>query len=448
MSLKGLGLRRLLSNTAKTTARQLWAGGLQLLAIAVIARTYGPQGNGLYSVALLLPTLGSTMLGLGVAPANTYYLGAKAHGIHAVYRSTLVLWAIISLLGMAAGSWLIVSHGQALFPGVPAVTLWIALSALPCLLFVTYAGSIFQGIQDFSAFNISLSLQPAAVLAGTVLCAILGLDAQYLIAVYVLGSFVAALTLWTMLRRRTAIEPRRYGDIYPYRVALNYGMKSHLGRIVSFLNYRIDLFLVNFLVGPLAAGIYAVAIQLAEKLWLVSQGVSLVLLPRLSEVGPKSGASVSITAIVSRAIFLITFLGAIAAVILAPFLIQVIFGADFKSAYLPFVVMLPGIVAGSVVRILSSEIAARGRPEINLYMALVVVAINAGLNVVLIPRFGILGAATATSIAYTANLIVRLYTFKAFAGVPISDLLIVKRSEISAFLQLFVSLMSRSRVQR
>ena len=53
----GLGLRSLLANFGKTVGRQLWAAALQLGVVVIVARAYGPEGNGIYSVALLLPTM-------------------------------------------------------------------------------------------------------------------------------------------------------------------------------------------------------------------------------------------------------------------------------------------------------------------------------------------------------------------------------------------------------
>ena len=72
-------------------------------------------------------------------------------------------------------------------------------------------------------------------------------------------------------------------DVLGYlRPALGYGVKAHLGNLVAFLNYRMDIFLVNLFVGPGGAGLYSIAVRLVEQLWMISRAVSTVLLPRLS----------------------------------------------------------------------------------------------------------------------------------------------------------------------
>jgi O-antigen/teichoic acid export membrane protein len=423
----------LLANFGKTAGRQLWAGLLQLATIALIARGYGPTGNGIYTVALLLPTMLSTLLGLGMGPSNVFHLGSRAYGLRPVLRTTSVVWLAVSIAGLCAGGALIHLKAHQYFPGVPVEVLWVALLSFPPFLYVNFAGSLFQGLQDFTAFNLSLSLQPALSLAGVLLCVILGLPAVWLLAAYLVASTGAALAMTVVLRRRLATLPAGREERYSLSVALSYGFKSHLANIVAFLNYRIDLYLVNLLMmNPAAAGLYAVAMQMAEKLWLISQAVNTVLFPRLSEVRNDPERVVAITGIVSRVTLFVTLEGAIAAGAIAYFAITLIFGQRFSAAYVPFLLMLPGIVAGSMARILSSEIAARGRPEINLYMGLSVVVVNIALNLLLIPPYGINGAAVATSLAYISNLGIRLVIYRKFTGASVIDILFVKRSDFAA----------------
>ncbi|MDZ7782930.1 MAG: polysaccharide biosynthesis C-terminal domain-containing protein [Halioglobus sp.] len=89
-------------------------------------------------------------------------------------------------------------------------------------------------------------------------------------------------------------------------------------------------------------------------------------------------------------------------------LITLIFGDAFKEAYVPLLVLLPGIVMASGARVLANDIAARGRPELNMYTSVVVVTVNVLGNMLLIPLYGLAGAAIATSIAYALNFMMRL----------------------------------------
>ena len=75
--MKALGLRRLSLDMALTFGREFFAGLLQLGIILFISRLLGPEGAGAYTVALLLPTLLSQLLNLGMASANVYFVASK-----------------------------------------------------------------------------------------------------------------------------------------------------------------------------------------------------------------------------------------------------------------------------------------------------------------------------------------------------------------------------------
>ena len=423
----GLGLRSLLANFGKTVGRQLWAAALQLGVVVIVARAYGPEGNGIYSVALLLPTMLYLLLSLGVSPANVFYLASKQYGLRAVATTTTRLWGALSLIGLIGGWATVFFFGDAWFPGVPETTLFLAMLAFPSLLFTLLVGSLFQGIEDFSSFNLTLSLQPAFCLAGITICVVADVPAAYAVGAYTTGSLLSAIIVGARLRRRISSEP--VCQAFPVMDALRYGMKSHLGSILSFLNYRVDLFLLNMLTAPATAGVYAIALQISERIWMLSQAVSTVLLPRLAAVGGQKERSAAITAIVCRATMLTTAAMVVGAALAGPWIIGIIFGARYEPAYAPFLVMLPGVLAGSCVRILSAEFSARGRPELNTYMAMLVLAVNIPCNILLIPRYGAVGAALSSTIAYTFNLTVRVRMYRSFTGQPIRSVLIPTRSD-------------------
>ena len=101
----------------------------------------------------------------------------------------------------------------------------------------------------------------------------------------------------------------------------------------------------------------------------------------------------------------------VAALLIQPI---VVLGWGEKFAQVAVVLwwLLPGIVMWSATRIIAYDFSARGRPELNSYLAGVVLVINVALNVILIPRIGMIGGAISTTVAYTAN------TFATVVSVP------------------------------
>lgn len=429
-TLKGMGLRSLLKNSTVTLGRQVLAGLLHLATVIVIARAFGPAVNGAFFVALLLPSMLATFLNLGVGPANVYYLGSGQYQARAVFSTCLVLTLWLSALGLSLGALVILFRGEEFFPGVPIPMLWLALLGFPISLAQGFVASIFQGLQQFRGYNLSLLAQPLITF-----CLILGLvvagvrDFSFLIVAYVVGAASCLVITLFILRRHLA--PDESSERYKLGTALSYGYKAHLSNILAFVNYRADIFLVNLLINPAAAGIYVIAIKISENLWLLSRAVSSVALPRLSQLSGDEATRRRLTPLLSRMVLWVTTLGAVVLALIAFPLIRILFGEQFAGGAWPLIVLLPGVIALSASRVLSNDIAARGKPEINMYMSIITVTVNILGNVLLIPIYGLIGAAFATTVAYVLNLCTKLFVYWHLTAISPWDVLLLKRQDIA-----------------
>lgn len=429
--MKGLGLRRLFGNVASTLGRQLGAGLLQLGTLAVIARIFGPEGNGAYTVALLLPTLFASLLNLGIAPANVYYLGSKQVSPLVAWRSTLKLYASIVVIGWAIGATAILFFGESWFPGVSKSLLWVALLIFPVSLLLSLVSSLFQGLQRFGQFNLVLLLQPSLMLA--IVVALLLIKMQSIIWLLLANLTASLVTLYVSLK---VLKPLLIVDCENQfsgysKAVLSYGRKAHLSNILTFVSYKADLFLLNLIIGPVAAGTYVVAVQISERLWLLSQASSTVLLPRLSELSGNEDKRKALTSLVTRWVLLVTLIGSICLAVIAFPAIKFVFGIAFLDAFLPLLLLLPGVVLMAGSRILANDIAARGRPDLNMYASCVVVVVNIAGNLALIPEYGIAGAAISTSAAYATSFMMSLGMHHYFTRVPFLNNIVIKHSDLS-----------------
>ena len=223
----GIGLRSLFRNASSTVGRQLNAGLLGLATLVIIARVYGPVANGAYAVALLLPTMLSTFLNLGIGSANVYYLASGKYRPRAVLRTSVILAAWLSLLGLGVGGLLIVWYGDSLFPGVPVTMLCLALLAFPIMLLQQSVTSIFQGLQKFGLFNLSLMLQPLVTLAIVIGLSVAGVESfSWLITANLLG--VASTLLITGVLLRRYLDEGEPGQNYEMREAAPTGTRLTL----------------------------------------------------------------------------------------------------------------------------------------------------------------------------------------------------------------------------
>jgi O-antigen/teichoic acid export membrane protein len=160
------------------------------------------------------------------------------------------------------------------------------------------------------------------------------------------------------------------------------------------------MFIVNYFIGPAGVGIYTVSVRLAELLWYLPNAVGFVIFPKAAATKPE--VMNTFTPRVFRITLGLTALGALGLVVLGKPLILLIFSSAFLSAYIPMLALLPGVVFLGGAKVLANEIAGRGYPHYNSVNSGLALIITVLLDFLLIPLYGIFGAALASSIAYTA----------------------------------------------
>ncbi|MFA7710364.1 MAG: flippase [Candidatus Neomarinimicrobiota bacterium] len=405
--------RKLGINIGQTFGRQLLGILFGVGSAAIIARILGPEGNGQYAVAMLLPTILSTFLNLGVSPGNVYFVGRHSITPRVAVRTSVRMWVIITLAGVLIGAISVIFFGNRLFPGVPALLLWLALLAFPLVLLQSFLSSLFQAVQDFRRYNLAILISPAITLLLVSLFIIFRSGGvATVVLIYLVAHSVNLIITCILLRPILATEPDHTESTTGYaRQLINYGFKAHLSNILSFVTSRLDVYLVNLLINPAATGIYVIAISMSEQIWLLSTAVSTVILPRLSELHVDEQARRQLTPFIARWVLIISIIMAILLALLAVPFIRLFFGAAYLGAVTPLLFLLPGIILGSLSRVLANDIAARGRPELNMYTALIVIIVNIICNLLLIPAMGIAGAALATTIAYSLTTVFRIFIY-------------------------------------
>ena len=125
---------------------------------------------------------------------------------------------------------------------------------------------------------------------------------------------------------------------------------------------------------------------------------------------------------------------AIPTFIFGPRLVRFVYGTQFADAGVALRLILPGIVAYSVVAILSRYITGRGRPGTGTLILIGGLVVNVAINLYLIPRYGIDGAAAASSISYLVTAVLTVIVFHQLSGRGWIETLVIRRSDMVALL--------------
>jgi O-antigen/teichoic acid export membrane protein len=408
-----------------------------LLGDIVLARTLGPSGKGAFALVLALSSLGAVVLGLGL-DRSLAVIGARSLEIARRAFANAALWTVVmGGLGVVA---VIVLYGPstagsgptgplaAVMPPLSGSQLLIAALAMPFELAYAIGLVGLLGWQRVVAFNTLRFVRRGMLTVLLLTFLIIGrldLELVLLLNLIALGLTVGGIG-WAMARAGVVgwrVSPALL------REQVSFGGRTVVGSIAERIHFRADAFLLTALVSVGTTGIYSVAQGLAETIWYLPSAFGLVLFSRA--VRPGTDSSV-IASAMTRSMLALIVTGAVPLWLAAPTLIELVYGAPFREAGVAFQLMLPGVVAYSIVAVLSHYVIARGAPGKVAAVLIVGLAVNLTANVLLIPALGMIGAAVSVSISYSTTAGLLLLLYRQMSGRGLRETLLVKRSDVSA----------------
>lgn len=270
--------------------------------------------------------------------------------------------------------------------------------------------------------------------------ALLGLG----VAAFLIGQIAAALAFalagFVLLGRRVSIpETLRGGTLWgntsgstagptagglPTRELLTF---NGLNIVLVFLlmsHFHVDVLMLRVMAGDDQTGYYKAALALAEYMWIVPISLQTLLLHSTSDLWSRDRTEriADLAATVTRYVFLLTAVMAVGVFALADRFVPLYYGSDFLAATGPLIFLLPGAVAFAMARPLYAINQATGRlwPVIGATGAAALP--NVVLNYTLIPHYGMLGAAIATSTGYAMMFVFHVACARHFDYDPLSGM--------------------------
>jgi O-antigen/teichoic acid export membrane protein len=308
----------------------------------------------------------------------------------------------------------------------------IVLATIPLIILWAYLMAVLTGLERFRARSgIGLSNQLAALVALTVLVLSFGRTPEMAILGYLAGTLIAVLVTAALLRNFLAHSWKGWSVSNWLGKALSLGLRSQFGNLATFFNYRLDIFIVNYFLHPAQVGIYSVGVVVAEGLWQIPNAAALALLPRTARTIDEGAAE--FTCLVIRQILIVAVLCGLGIALLSPLAIPLLFGAQFTPAIVVIWWLLPGVVALSLGKVISADLAGRGKPELSSIFAIVSLVVTVVLDLFLIPRMGIQGAALASSVAYSVDSSLLAFALKRHLKVSWKTLFVPTYAELASF---------------
>lgn len=367
---------------------------LGLVSGIVLARCLGAEGRGIIAAILIYPNLFLGFTELGVQRSSVYYLGRGAFSDQQVVSAVSTLILLTGALGIAlATAALIATRNEAFTP----LLIGLAVASIPLTLVKDYAAGILLGKRLVGQFA---GIQRVAELQRLLLVVIL----VWWLSLDVLGALVATLLSGVLvagfaLRRVTRIAPLRPAwEWTVLRALLGKGMVYAAASFVLTLNYRLDIVLMERWSNAAEIGVYTIALGVAQLTWVLPQSISTGLFSHSASATDEQAFSYKVARLF-RVTVLFALLTVAGLALAGPFVIPLLYGADFERSVGPLQVLLPGVFCFLALKVLHVDLAGRGRPSVHLWVTVPALVINVALNSWLIPRYGAWGAAVTSSVA-------------------------------------------------
>jgi O-antigen/teichoic acid export membrane protein len=362
------------------------AGGI------VIARTLSSVGKGEFTYAGTI--LGLVLMGtVGHMKAVLWQYARRRFPPAATIRAMLLVVAVVSaplVLAMVLIGSLIPSQSVLLF----------VAPALPFAIFAQSAAGIFLGDGDVRRVNICTMFTTAGAAVVYVPLIVFVHRSLSVVLVVWAASYVVCGIYMMLALRRYRDGSQNVDSKESLKEQLTFGSQASLSSLVQYLDFRIDVFLVMYMLGSAALGVYSVGIAIGEFIWQLSTAM---INPALRDIGGADRVKAAeMTAKCMRHSLVLVFSAALLVAVLARPLVPFIYGPVFSYGGVVTLALLPGIVAYSMMPALAAFFSQQlAQPRTPFYFSGLSVAICAVVTALALPHFGIIAAAAATSISYT-----------------------------------------------
>lgn len=415
-------------NTLKDIILTILTKGITLLGSflmsIMLARLLGPAGKGLVASLFVMPHLLTGLADLGIRQSAAYEIGRKQYSPQEVFSSSLILWLISSILSISILIGYYAFFTEELF-SVELMT--VAIIFLPVKILDTYYYGIHQGLQQIETINTRHIL---AFLGRFIWIVIfvwlingeeLGAASAMLVSSIVIG-------LYSFFKTKDILSfSFKYVSKLPYKL-LKKGIVYALALFILYLNYRIDILLLTPYVSSGDIGIYSTGSSLAELIWQLPSAIAIVLFASSANKGDDEAAVKESIRILRVSLFIVT-ISAVVFASISRWVVPFLYGNAFIESSTIINLLLPGVVMIIIVQILHATMSGRGYPLMGFSALVVAIALNIILNLVIIPKYGINGAAVASTISYTVGGIGFSFVFSNKMSIPLNDFLIIKRED-------------------
>ena len=386
---------------------KLLGAALGFVATLAFARIVGAEVLGIYALVLTIVKWSSFTSDLGIGGATTKRISEDEEP--GAFLAAGVLWvvviAVVISTAIMVGRPIIESYVGDFDRYMALSVVWFIVIILFVKILYAFPRRVLKGerrvhlaalLDPLKRASQSL-LQIALVVAGF---SLLGMLVGYAIG----GLLVGIVGLYLIKLRPTRPAFRHFKSLF------DYAKYSWVGKLKSRVFNDIDILILGAFVPSAAVGIYTVAWSLSSFLALFGNSIKSTLFPEISYSSSQESTA-TVRGYVEDSLSytgLIVIPGFVGGLLLAEELMFV-YGAEFVDGAAVLWILILAILIYAYQKQLVNALNGVDRPDLSFRVNIVFASFNAGLNLILIPQYGIEGAAIASVASVAVAVVVAYY---------------------------------------
>jgi len=388
----------------------------RVILLPLLTKTLGAHDYGIWAQVQVTISLVLGFVGVGLPYAMSRFLPAKTSK-EEIQDEFWSVFCLVSLATFVVSILLIAVPGpiaKAFFEGATEIVWVTGLIILVWSLDTTFL-SLYRAFRQMKRYALFIVLDSYAQVG---LIAFLALRGSGLFSVIASVLAVrAAILIWLvfLVSRQIGIRKPTFSKIKEY---LSFGLPTVPGNVTAWAVASSDRYVIGYFLGATSVGVYSAAYGLGNLMIMVATILGFVLPPTLSKLYDEKRANeLAVHLKYSlKYLLMINIPFVVGAAVLAEPVLRLFSTAEIaaKGHYVVPIVAL-SILFYSAYVVIAQVLVVAKRTKILGLVWIISALLNLGLNLVLVPRLGILGAALTTLFAYALALgIGSYYSFKEF----------------------------------
>jgi len=385
---------------------------LSMASQSCLAWFLAPAGRGSYAVCLLFTTLLNLVCVLGCDIAVLYYVSARKFTLSEGVSNMCIQGGLGCLLAIIVG--LIIMQLPLAFLNKAAPTsFYLSLALIPASFFSTTLTALLGSVRQFGWLAVfSIFTNACQLIFILIFVPLLAWGVNGALLSTFLATLLNTLAVLAFYRRKHQLR-----WVWPSQESLgqmlHYGLRYYLGKISNSVNFQIGTIILAFFATKEEIGLFAVATMLTAQVMILPDTLTTVLIPRVAE--DNTGRSELIGQCARVVAVLSATLLALLALLATP-VVYLLFSPQFLSAVPLIRITAIGILVRSASKLFVPYLIGTNHPGIASTSVAAGMVTNLVLLWVLMPVFGLNGAAIAMSAGYFVSSAILQVAFSRISG--------------------------------